>query len=150
MGVDEGLDHGYVFAIVEDEPDMQVLITMMLRRDGRLDLLGHASSASEALAMLDKPDVRAKFEDVPGVIILDHGIEGDTMGLEAAPLLKAKVPSAKILLFTAFDMSKEAAAEPAVDAFLRKDRVTELLRMVQGLLGLAERRSTPRELRRPD
>ena len=144
MARDEVSDHGYVFAIVEDEPDMQVLISMMLRRDGRLDLLGRAASAEEALAMLGRPEVRAQFDGGPGVIVLDHGIEGGMSGLDAAPLLKELVPTARILLFTAFDMAKEAAAEPAVDAYLRKDRVTELLRTVQTLLGLDERRATDR------
>jgi CheY-like chemotaxis protein len=140
VGSDAVAGHAYVFAIVEDEPDMQLLISMMLRRDGRLDLLGQAASAVEALEMLDHPEVRAKFEHAPGVIILDHGIDGELMGLEAAPLLKAKVPTAKIVLFTAFDMSREAAAEPSVDAFLRKDRITDLLPTVQSLLGLDARR----------
>lgn len=60
MCAEDATDHGYVFAIVEDEPDMQLLITMMLRRDGRLDLLGKAASASEALELLDRPEVRAE------------------------------------------------------------------------------------------
>jgi DNA-binding NarL/FixJ family response regulator len=117
-----------VFVVVEDEPDMRLLISMMLRKDPRLDLLGEASSAAEALAVLDTIE--------PGLIILDHGIEGDIMGLEAAPLLKAKAPRAKILLFTAFDMRDEAEAEPAVDGYLRKDRIDQLLPTVQRLLDL--------------
>jgi two-component system nitrate/nitrite response regulator NarL len=117
-----------VFVVVEDEPDMRMLISMMLAKDDRLELLGEAASAEEALAVLDSLEV--------GLIVLDHGIEGDIMGLEAAPLLKAKAPNAKILLFTAFDMSREAAAEPAVDGFLRKDRIDQLLPTVLRLLDL--------------
>lgn len=117
-----------VFTVVEDEPDMQLLINITVGRDRRLEQLGGAASAAEALAMLDSVE--------PGLIILDHGLEGDMMGLQAAPLLKAKAPNAKILLFTAFDMRDEAAAEPAVDAFLRKDRFERLLPTVQQLLGL--------------
>ena len=117
-----------VFVVVEDEPDMRMLISMMLAKDDRLELLGEAASAEEALAMLESLE--------PGLIVLDHGIEGDIMGLEAAPLLKAKAPNAKILLFTAFDMSREAAAEPAVDGFLRKDRIDQLLPTVLRLLDL--------------
>ena len=117
-----------VFVIVEDEPDMRALISLVLGRDPRLELVGEAASAAEAIAMLDSCD--------PGLIILDHGIEGDIMGLEAAPLLKAKAPNAKILLFTAFDMRREASLEPAVDEFLRKDRIGDLLPTVQRLLGL--------------
>jgi two-component system, NarL family, nitrate/nitrite response regulator NarL len=117
-----------VLVVVEDEPDMRMLISMMLAKDDRLELLGEAASAEEALAVLESLE--------PGLIVLDHGIEGDIMGLEAAPLLKAKAPNAKILLFTAFDMSREAAAEPAVDGFLRKDRIDQLLPTVLRLLDL--------------
>jgi DNA-binding NarL/FixJ family response regulator len=122
------VDRVKVFVVVEDEPDMRALISLTLGRDPRLELVGEAASAAEALALLDTME--------PGLIVLDHGIEGDLMGLDAAPLLKAKAPQAKILLFTAFDMRHEANAEPAVDEFLRKDRIGELLPTVQRLLGL--------------
>jgi DNA-binding NarL/FixJ family response regulator len=118
-----------VFVVVEDEPDMRALIALMLARDPRLELMGEAASAAEALDLLDSLE--------PGLIILDHGIEGDIMGLDAAPLLKAKAPQAKILLFTAFDMRHEASIEPAVDEFLRKDRIGDLLPTVQRMLGLS-------------
>ena len=114
--------------VVEDEPDMRALIGITLRRDPRLEVVGEAASAEEALAILDSCE--------PGLIILDHGIEGEMMGLQAAPLLKAKAPMAKILLFTAFDMRREASLEPAVDEYLRKDRIGELLATVQRMLGL--------------
>jgi len=117
-----------VLVVVEDEPDMRMLISMMLARDPRLELMGEAASAAEALEVLDTVD--------PGLIVLDHGIEGDVMGLQAAPMLKAKAPASKILLFTAFDMRREAEEEPAVDGYLRKDRITELLPTVQELLDL--------------
>ena len=122
-------DRVKVFVIIEDEPDMRALIGLMLGRDPRLELVGEASSAEEALEMLDTIE--------PGLIVLDHGIEGELMGLDAAPLLKAKAPNAKILLVTAFDMRREASLEPAVDEFLRKDRIGDLLATVQRLLGLS-------------
>ena len=122
-------DRVKVFVVVEDEPDMRALIGLTLRRDPRLEVVGQAASAAEALAVLDTCD--------PGLIILDHGIEGDLMGLQAAPLLKAKAPAAKILLFTAFDMRREASLEPAVDEYLRKDRIGELLPTVLRMLGLS-------------
>ena len=107
---------------------MRALIGLTLRRDPRLEVVGEAASAEEALAILDTCE--------PGLIILDHGIEGELMGLQAAPLLKAKAPAAKILLFTAFDMRREASLEPAVDEYLRKDRIGELLPTVQRMLAL--------------
>ena len=121
-------DRVKVFVVVEDEPDMRALIGLTLRRDPRLEVVGEAASAEEALAILDTCD--------PGLIILDHGIEGELMGLQAAPLLKAKAPQAKILLFTAFDMHREASLEPAVDEYLRKDRIGELLPTVLRMLAL--------------
>jgi DNA-binding NarL/FixJ family response regulator len=116
------------FAIVEDDPDMRLLIRLALTRDRRLRPVGEASSAAEAMALLETA--------APELIVLDHSIEGDVMGLEAAPLLKARSDSTKILLFTAFDMASEAAAEPAVDGYLRKDRIDQLLATAQRLLGL--------------
>ena len=116
------------FAIVEDEPDMRLLIRLALTRDGRLEPVGEAASAEEAFGLLASSS--------PGVIVLDHSIEGDLTGLEAAPMLKERAGSVKILLFTAHDMAREAAAEPAIDAYLRKDRIDQLLGTVQDLLGL--------------
>jgi DNA-binding NarL/FixJ family response regulator len=116
------------FAIIEDEPDMRLLIRLALTRDRRFEPIGEASSADAALAMLD--------DRAPVLIVLDHSIEGSMMGLEAAPLLKAKAAGVKILLFTAYDMSAEAAAEPAVDGYLRKDRIEQLLPTALQLLGL--------------
>jgi DNA-binding NarL/FixJ family response regulator len=117
-----------VLAVVEDEPDMRTLIELMLGRDARLDVRGGASSADEAFALLTVIE--------PGLIVLDHGLEGSMTGLEAAPKMKALVPLAKILLFTAFDLRRQAEAEPAVDGFLRKDKIVDLLATVQRLLGL--------------
>jgi DNA-binding NarL/FixJ family response regulator len=117
-----------VFIVVEDEPDMRVLIAVTLARDPRLELVGEASSAREALELLDTVE--------PGLIVLDHSIEGDMMGLEAAPLLKAKAPRAKILFFTAYDMRREAQAEASIDAYLRKDNINLLLTVVRELLDL--------------
>ena len=57
-------------------------------------------------------------------------------GLVAAPLLKQAAPTTKILLFTAYDLAGEARAEPAVDAYLRKDHIHLLLATVKRLLGL--------------
>jgi DNA-binding NarL/FixJ family response regulator len=117
-----------VLVVVEDEPDMREVIRLTLARDTRLRILGEAATAAEAIEV-------ARTHN-PGLIILDHSIEGDIMGLEAAPLLKAVAPNAVILLFTAYDMAAEARREPAVDAFLRKDELSRLLQTVDALLGL--------------
>jgi CheY-like chemotaxis protein len=72
----------------------------------------------------------------PKLIILDHNLGGEMVGLSAAPKLKEVAPGAKILLFTSYDIGAEARREPAVDAFLRKDNVDQLLPTSNRLLGL--------------
>jgi DNA-binding NarL/FixJ family response regulator len=118
-----------VLVVVEDDPDMRTLIRITLARDPRLEVVGEAASAAEAIGLARSIE--------PGLVVLDHAIEGDMTGLEAAPLLKAVAPNAKILLFTAFDLASEARAEPAIDAYLRKDELNLLVVTVERLLALA-------------
>ena len=117
-----------ILVIVEDEPDMRMMIRAILTSDPRIEIVGEAANADDAIAVAKSLN--------PGLIILDHQIEGDVMGLEAAPLLKRAAPLAKILLFSAFDMAKDAAAEPAIDRFLSKSDVKDLLPTVRDMLGL--------------
>jgi len=118
-----------VLVVVEDEPDMRELIRITLAQDPRLEVVGEASSAVEALELVRSAE--------PGLIVLDHSIEGEMTGLEAAPLLKAAAPAVKILLFTAYDLAAQARAEPSIDGYLRKDEFHLLLRTVERLLVLA-------------
>jgi DNA-binding NarL/FixJ family response regulator len=117
-----------ILVVVEDEPDMRLMIRSILTSDRRIKIVGEAANAKDAIAVASSYN--------PGLIILDHQIEGDVMGLEAAPLLKRVAPLAKILLFSAFDMAKDAEAEPAVDRFLSKSNVRHLLPTVKDMLGL--------------
>ena len=117
-----------VMVVVEDDPGMQVLIEEVLSEDPRLDLNGEALDLPQAMKMAAsvKPDL----------LILDHFIEGDIMGLEAAPMLKQASPRSKILLFTSHDLTVEADREPAIDRILLKKHLDQLLPTVQDLLGL--------------
>ncbi|MEY2570261.1 MAG: hypothetical protein QOE63_611 [Acidimicrobiaceae bacterium] len=119
-----------VLAIVEDDPDLRVLIRLMIKRDDRFEVVGEAASAAAAIALLEA--TKAEI----GLIVLDHAIEGDIMGIQAAPLLKAIAPGAKIILFTAYEhLQTEAEAEPAIDAFLLKTDISKLLPLAQHLVG---------------
>ncbi|MBV8692930.1 MAG: response regulator [Actinobacteria bacterium] len=117
-----------VLVVVDDEEDMRFMIRVTLARDPRLVLLGEAASAEEAIELARGLQ--------PGAIVLDHQLGAGLTGLQAAPLIKAAAPNAKILLFTAFDLEREVEAEAAVDAYLRKDSVKYLLAAVDRLLGL--------------
>lgn len=118
-----------ILVVVEDDPDIRFLIKLTLRADERLEVMGEAATAAEAVVLAGS--------EQPGLIILDHYIEGTVMGLDAVPDLKAAAPAAKILLFSSHDLSAEVARQPLVDAFLRKDRIGDLLPTVQALLELA-------------
>lgn len=117
-----------VLVVVDDDVDVRFLIRIRLQDDPRLELGGEAATAAEAVEI-------ARSQE-PGLIILDHYIDGPVMGLDIAPRLKEVAPSGRILLFSSHDLSAEVARQPAVDAFLRKDRMDDLLRTVQALLEL--------------
>lgn len=117
-----------ILVVVEDDADIRFLIKLTLRSDERLEILGEAATAAEAIAL-------ARTEQ-PSLIILDHYIEGTVMGLDAVPALKEAAPASKILLFSSHDLSAEVARQPLVDAFLPKDRMSELLATVQTLMQL--------------
>ena len=114
--------------IVEDEPDIRLLIRMLLTQDVRLAVVGEATSAAGALELARSA--------CPGLIVLDHSVDGPMTGLEAAPALKVAAPGVKIILFSAYDLAADARRSPAVDAYLPKDQPSKLLPLAQQLLGL--------------
>ena len=117
-----------VLVVVEDDPDMRVLLRALLEREPRLELVGEAATAEEAI------ELAAAL--LPDVILLDHFLAGDVHGLDVAPQLKRVAPQARILLLSSHDLRIEAQREPAVDAFLRKERLDQLLPTVRRLAGL--------------
>jgi DNA-binding NarL/FixJ family response regulator len=118
-----------ILVAVEDDPAFQVLIRTNLSDESRLDVFG------EMPATVDRA-LEVAREVQPKLIILDHNLGGEMVGLSAAPKLKEAAPNAKILLFTSYDIGAEARREPAVDAFLRKDDVNQLLQTSNRLLSL--------------
>ena len=117
-----------VLVVIEDDADFRGLIRLTLASEPRLHVEGEAASGADAL-----PLARAMQ---PRLIVLDHFIDGATMGMALAPLLKREAPDARILLFTAHDLAVEAAREPAIDRYLRKRDLTALLPTVRDMLGL--------------
>lgn len=118
-----------VLVAIEDDQAFQVLIRATLRSEPDLDVLDEMPTTVERALEVAR-------EVQPNLIILDHNLGGEMVGIGAAPKLKEAAPDAKILLFTAYDVEAEARREPAVDAFLRKDDVDELVSTSQRLLGL--------------
>ena len=118
-----------VLVVIEDDPDFRKLIRITLASDERLHVEGEASSAEEALPLARRLQ--------PQLVVLDHFIEGTIMGVDLAPLLKREAPDARILLFTTHDLAVEVSREPAIDRYLRKHDLADLLPTVREMLGLA-------------
>ncbi len=121
-------EHGLCYGVIEDDPDFQLLIQLKLKGDSRLKFGGAATNAIEAIEFARSTKCK--------VLILDHFIEGQIMGLQAAPLVKAVNPDIKIILFTSHDLATEVSREPAIDAYLPKKDLNKLLHTVLRLLGM--------------
>lgn len=118
-----------VLVVVEDDPDVQLLIESIFAMDGRFSVAGVAASAEGALEMARTTELE--------IVVLDHGLAGALTGIEAAPRFKEVAPNAKIILFTAHAELRQAAAdEPAIDAFLLKTDSAKLLALAQKLTGM--------------
>ncbi len=121
-------EYGLCYEIVEDDLDLQLLVQLKFKSEPRLKFCGAASNAIEAIELVRSTNCK--------VLVLDHFIEGQIMGLQAAPLIKAVNPDIKIILFTSHDLATEASREPAIDAYLQKRDLNRLLPTALRLLGL--------------
>lgn len=118
-----------IVLVIEDEPDIQFLISTIFALDYRFSVSGAASSAEEAIEMARSLQ--------PGLILLDHGLAGELTGIDAAPRLKEASPQSKIILFTAdASLRLQAQGESVIDAFLVKTKIWELLPTAQRITGL--------------
>ena len=115
--------------VVEDDPDMAMLIQSALGIDPRLERIAKVTSAVAAIALIQ--------EVHPALVILDHQIDGDIHGLQAAPTIKSISPESRIILFTSQDIAVEASREPAIDLFLFKSEINKLVAAAQQVLGLS-------------
>ncbi|MGH2712048.1 MAG: response regulator [Actinomycetota bacterium] len=118
-----------VLVAVEDDPDFQKLIRVTLSDDPRLRMAGDMPTTID-----DAVEVARDL--TPRLIVLDHRLQGEMVGLKGARKLKEASPDSKILLFTAYDLATEARKEKAIDAYLHKDQVEELLKTALRLVGL--------------
>ena len=113
--------------LVEDEPTVRQVIEILLSTEPDLELVGTATTAEEAIVLVEQL--------APDVVLLDNQLEGPLTGVQAAPAIKLAAPSVVVLLCTALDLAGVAASEPAIDGYLRKDDLVELVDVVRALLG---------------
>lgn len=99
--------------LVDDVPDVRLLLRVTLRVRAGFDVVGEASTGHEAITTADalKPDV----------IVLDLGLP-DLAGNEVLARLRVVAPDAKVVVFTGTEMSDRARIRDAADGFVLKAR----------------------------
>ena len=80
--------------VVDDHPIVRQGLVATLDDEADFDVVGAASSAEEALTLVERY--------APDVILLDLELQGMS-GVEAIPRLRDASPSTRILVFTAYD-----------------------------------------------
>jgi CheY-like chemotaxis protein len=106
--------------IVDDNEDIRDVLRMVFEVDG-FKVVGEAANGVEA--------VTVALEHRPDFVILDYLMPLQN-GEKTAEILRTLVPETRIVAFSGVISKKPEWA----DAFLTKDRVSEILPMVRGLL----------------
>lgn len=105
--------------VVDDEPDVRLLVRGVLETEPRFTVVGEAADGSEALALFD--------ELRPDAIVLDYRMP-DLNGLEVADRILRAHPSTPVILFSAFldDATRVEAQHIGVSRCLSKESVFDL------------------------
>jgi CheY-like chemotaxis protein len=116
--------------VVDDEPDMRLLIRAVLERAG-MRVVGEATDAQEAVEMFRALSV----PPVPSLVLLDFFMPGPS-GLVAAARILADAPGQPIVLFSASfdDKTVAAAAELGVARCVPKKDITRLPEIIEAVL----------------
>ena len=116
--------------LVDDEPDMRMLLRLTLDRTEDIDVVGEAASGLEAIDQLAALS--------PDVLLLDHMMPGGLSGIDTAARVLAPEGGhgdVRVVLFTAWateDLARQAASV-GIHRFLSKDefaRVADTIREV--------------------
>jgi two-component system, NarL family, nitrate/nitrite response regulator NarL len=103
--------------VVDDHTLFRRGLTALLARDPRIEVVGDAADAGEAL--------RRAQELAPDVVLLDNHLPG-VNGVDALPALREAAPSARILMLTVSEDAQDLAAA------LRGGACGYLLKTIEG------------------
>lgn len=112
--------------LVEDDATVASVIEILLATEPDLELVGTATTAEAGIELVR--------ELLPDLLLLDNQLEGRLTGVEAAPAFKLAFPGVIVLLCTALDLAGVAAQAPAIDGYLRKERLAEVADVSRELL----------------
>ncbi len=111
--------------VVDDHPIVRHGLASALEDETDLQVLGLASTAEDALALVERHQ--------PDVILLDLELPG-LSGVEAIPRLIDAAPNAKVLVFTAYDTDERvvgAIRAGATGYLLKGATIAEIARAVR-------------------
>ena len=109
--------------LVDDEPDMRMLVRLMLERQKDIDVVGEAASGEEAVT-------QAKAL-APDCLLLDYMMPGSIDGIETTRRIREGAngePRPGIVMFTAYSTSelRDLALGVGVDRVLSKDDFSQV------------------------
>ena len=125
--------------VVDDAPDVRLLLKMQLRRSGRLEVVGEGADGYDAVELARKHR--------PALMLLDVSMPGRD-GLAALPLVLDASPATKVVMFSGFEEAglAEHTRELGATEFLEKSvpmpELVGRLVAIAGFAGAAEE-STP-------
>jgi CheY-like chemotaxis protein len=114
--------------LVDDARDIRVLLRRVLNADGSYVVVGEAVDGQAAIALADQL--------TPDVVVLDLAMPVMD-GLEALPILRHKLPNAKIVVLSGFDGArmKQPALLAGADAYVEKGKsLSGVLETIHALL----------------
>ena len=112
--------------LVEDDATVTSVIEILLATEPDLELVATATSAEAGIELVRRLS--------PDLLLLDNQLEGRLSGVEAAPAFKQAFPGVIVLLCTALDLAEVAEQAPAIDGYLRKERLAEVADVSRELL----------------
>jgi signal transduction histidine kinase len=114
--------------VVDDTPDLRLLLRLTLERDGDISVVGEASDGREGI------DAVARLQ--PELVMLDLAMPVMD-GIEALPLIKAACPATRVVVLSGFEAGamEERSRNAGADAYLQKGAAPrQILSVVRGLL----------------
>ena len=104
--------------IIDDDEDFRLFLEVMLQEDGRFSVVGMAGDGAEGVSLVGRLE--------PDVIVLD--LQMPVLdGMSALPLLRRRVPQARIVVVSAFPdlVTLMDLLDRGADLYLDKSRAWE-------------------------
>ena len=125
-GAISGTNDQWRVLVVDDEPDIRLLIRLLLRNDKRFTVVGEACDGESAIEMAaaHKPDF----------VLLDIAMPG-VNGWAALPQIRESVPGCRVVMCSAASPHDHKQHLPEADAYVEKLDIREQIPDVLVALG---------------